>query len=99
MRKFIPLLIWMVLAAIPTINAQQASPNQTTATQQTSKKAGPNRAFPQPKVQPTHPTTAHNNPGQKKGVANNHGYEKPAGNNPRHVKTTGDDPGEGKVSH
>ena len=109
MRKFIPLLIWMVLAAMPTINAQQASPNQTTATQQTSKKAGPNRAFPQPKVQPTQPTTAHNNPGQKKGVANNPGYEKPAGNNPengkttdnsvRAGKTTGNDTGSGKATN
>ena len=100
----------MVLAAMPTINAQQASPNQTTATQQTSKpKAAPNRAFPQPKVQPTQPTTAHNNPGQKKGVANNPGYEKPAGNNPengkttdnnvRAGKTTGNDTGHGKATN
>ena len=97
MRKFIPSLIWMVLAAMPTINAQQASPNQTTATQQTSKpKAAPNRAFPQPKVQPTQPTTAHNNPGQKKGVANNPGYGKPAGNNPGNGKTTDNNVGLGK---
>src|SRR6266576_1786267 len=89
MRKFIPSLIWIVLAAMPTINAQQASPNQTTATQQTTKpKAAPNRAFPQPKVQPTQPTTAHNNPGQKKGVANNPGYGKPAGNNTGHGKAS-----------
>jgi hypothetical protein len=89
----------MVLAAMPTINAQQASPNQTTATQQTSKKAAPNRAFPQPKVQPTQPTTAHNNPGQKKGVANNPGYGKPAGNNPGNGKTTGNDRGHGKATN
>ena len=100
MRKFIPSLIWIVLAAMPTINAQQASPNQTTATQQTSKpKAAPNRAFPQPKVQPTQPTTAHNNLGQKKGVANNPGYEKPAGNNPGNGKTTGNDTGHGKATN
>ena len=90
----------MVLAAMPTINAQQASPNQTTATQQTSKpKAAPNRAFPQPKVQPTQPTTAHNNLGQKKGVANNPGYEKPASNNPGNGKTTGNDSGHGKATN
>src|SRR5437762_9612835 len=99
MRKFIPSLIWLVLAAMPTINAQQASPNQTTATQQTSKKAGPNRAFLQPKVQPTQATTAHNNPAQKKGVANNPGYEKPAGNNPGNGKTTGNDSGHGKATN
>ena len=90
----------MVLAAMPTINAQQASPNQTTATQQTSKpKAAPNRAFPQPKVQPTQPTTADNNLGQKKGVANNPGYEKPAGNNHGNGKTTGNDSGHGKATN
>jgi hypothetical protein len=110
MRKFILSLIWMVLAGMATLNAQQASPGQTTATQQTSKpKAAPNRAFPQPKVQPTQPTTTHNNPGQKKGVANNPGYGKPAGNNPgngktsdnnvRLGKTTGKDTGHGKATN
>ncbi len=100
MRKFIPSLIWIVLAAMPTINAQQASPNQTTATQQTSKpKAAPNRAFLQPKVQPTQATTAHNNPAQKKGVANNPGYEKPAGKNPGNGKTTGNGSGHGKATN
>ena len=84
-------LIWVVVAAIATLNAQQTSPSQTTATQQTSKpKAAPNRAFPQPKVQPTQPTTANDSPGQKKGVANNPGYGKPAGNNPTTGKTTND---------
>ena len=78
----------MVVAAMPTLNAQQASPGQTTTTQQTSKpKAAPNRAFPQPKVQPTQPTTVNKNPGQKKGVANNPGYGKPGGNNPGNGKT------------
>ena len=110
MRKFILSLIWMVVAAMPTLNAQQASPSQNTTTQQTSKpKAAPNRAFPQPKVQPTQPTTANNNPGQKKGVANNPGYGKPAGNNPGNGKTTdsnvrpgkitGNDPGHGKTTN
>ena len=100
----------MVVAAMPTLNAQQASPSQNTTTQQTSKpKAAPNRAFPQPKVQPTQPTTATNNPGQKKGVANNPGYGKPAGNNPgngkttdnnvRPGKTTGNDTGHGKTTN
>lgn len=100
----------MVVAAMPTLNAQQASPSQNTTTQQTSKpKAAPNRAFPQPKVQPTQPTTATNNLGQKKGVANNPGYGKPAGNNPgngkttdnnvRPGKTTGNDTGHGKTTN
>ena len=100
----------MVLAAMPTLNAQQASPGQNTATQQTSKpKAAPNRPFPQPQVQPTQPTTANNNPGQKKGVANNPAYGKPAGNNPdngkttdsnvRRGKTTGNNTGHGKATN
>src|SRR5207248_4345545 len=109
MRKFIPSLIWMVLAAMQTINAQQASPNQTTATQQTSKKAAPNREFQQPKVQPAQPTTPHTDPGQKKGVANNPGYGKPAANNPgngeitdnnvRPGKPAGNNTGHGKASN
>ena len=110
MRKFILSLSWMVLAAMPTLNAQQASPGQNTATQQTSKpKAAPNRPFPQPQVQPTQPTTANNNPGQKKGVANNPAYGKPAGNNPdngkttdsnvRRGKTTGNNTGHGKATN
>jgi hypothetical protein len=99
MRKFILTLIWLVLAAMPTLNAQQTSPGQTTATQQTSKpKAAPNRPFPQPKVQPTQPTTANNNPGQKKGVANNPAYGKPAGNNPDNGKTTDSNVRRGKTS-
>ena len=99
MRKFILSLIWTVLAAMPTLNAQQASPSQNTTTQQTSKpKAAPNRAFPQPKVQPTQPTTANNNPAQKKGVANNPGYGKPAGNNPGNGKTTNNNIGRGKTT-
>jgi len=110
MRKFILSLSWMVLAAMSTLNAHQASPGQNTATQQTSKpKAAPNRPFPQPQVQPTQPTTANNNPGQKKGVANNPAYGKPAGNNPdngkttdsnvRRGKTTGNNTGHGKATN
>lgn len=100
MRKFILSLIWVVLAAMPTLNAQQASPGQTTATQQTSKpKSAPNRAFPQPKVQPTQPTTANTNPGQKKGVPSNPGYGKPAGNNPGNGKTTDNNVRLGKTTN
>jgi Putative peptidoglycan binding domain len=97
MRKFILSLIWMVLAAMPTLNAQQASPSQNT-TQQTSKpKAAPNRAFPQPKVQPTQATNANNNPDQKKGVANNPGQNKGIGNNRGHGKAGGNNPGHGNT--
>jgi hypothetical protein len=100
MRKFILSLIWMVLAAMPTLNGQQASPSQNTTTQQTAKpKAHGTQAFPQPKVQPTQPPTPSNNPGQKKGVANNPGYGKPVGNNPGNGKTTGNDTGQGKTTN
>jgi hypothetical protein len=83
-------LIWVVVAAMPTLNAQQASPNQNTTTQQTSKpKAPPVRAFAQPSGQPTQSrTTANNNPEQKKGIANNPRHGKAVGNNPRNGKTT-----------
>jgi hypothetical protein len=89
MRKIFLSLIWVVVAAMPTLNAQQASPGQTTATQQPSKpKAASTRAFPQPGIQPTQPTTANNNPGQKKGIANNPGQNRGIGNNPGNGKTT-----------
>jgi hypothetical protein len=98
-RKRFLSLIWVVVAAMPTLNAQQASPGQTTATQQTPKpKAAPNRAFPQPKGQPTQPTTANNHPGQKKGVANNPGYGNTAGNYPGNGKTTGNNVWPGKTT-
>jgi hypothetical protein len=72
MRKIIFSLISLVVAAMPMLNAQQASPSQTTATQQTSKpKATRTRAFPQPRVQPTQATTANNNPGRDERIANN----------------------------
>jgi hypothetical protein len=89
MKKTFLSLIWVVVAAMPTLNAQQASPNQNTTTQQTSKpKARPTQALPQPRVQPTQATPANNNPGQKKEIANNPGQGKPAGNNPGNGKTT-----------
>src|SRR6266516_3518410 len=72
MRKTFLSLIWVVMAAMPTLNAQQASPGQTTATQQTSKpKATGTRAFPQSKVQPTQATTANSNPGRRKTTNDN----------------------------
>jgi len=97
MRKTFLSLIWVVVAAMPTLNAQQASPGQTTATQQ-SKKASPVRTFPQPRIQPTQPTTADNNPGQKKGIANNPGQNKGIGNNPGQGRAGGNDPGNGKTT-
>jgi hypothetical protein len=79
MRKTFLSLIWVVIAAMPTLNAQQASPGQTTTTQQTSKpKANRTQAFSQPRVQPTPATTTNNNPGQKKGIANNPTHGKPS---------------------
>jgi Putative peptidoglycan binding domain len=100
MKNIILSLIWMALAAMPTLSAQQASPGQTTASQQTSKpKAGPVHTSPQPKVQPTQPgTTANNNPEQKKGIVNNPAHGKPAGNNPGNGKTTGNNIGRGKTT-
>jgi hypothetical protein len=96
MQKFILSLIWMVVAAMPTLKAQQASPSQNTTTQQNSKpKARGIQAFPQPRGQPTQPTTANNNPGQKKGVANNPRYGKPAVNNLGDGKPTANNPGHG----
>jgi hypothetical protein len=83
-------LIWVVVAAMPTLNAQQTPSGQTTTTLQTSKPKAPAvRAFSQPSVQPTQSrTTANNNPEPKKGIANKSGHGKPAGNNPGNGKTT-----------
>jgi hypothetical protein len=84
MRKIILSLIWVVVAAMPTLNAQQASPSQPTTTQQTSTskpKATGTRPFPQPRVQPTQATTANNNPRRDRRIANNPGQGKPADNN------------------
>jgi len=98
MRKFILSLIWMVVAAIPTLNAQQASPNQTTAAQQTSKpKATGTRPVPQSRVQPTQPTTANNNPSHEKAAVNNPGDVKPADNNPGNGNTIVNNVGRGQT--
>jgi hypothetical protein len=89
MRKFILLLIWMVVAAMPTLNAQQASPNQTTATQQNAKpKAAPTRIFPQPRGQPTQAPTGNSNPTRDIRIANNPVQGKPAGHNAGNGKTS-----------
>src|SRR5215472_1935802 len=99
MRKIILSLIFMVVAAMPTLNAQQASPSQTTATQQTSKpKATGTRAFPQPRVQPTLPTTANNNSLHGKRAANIPGNGKPAINNPGNGKAGDNNTGRGQTT-
>jgi Putative peptidoglycan binding domain len=99
MRKTFLSLIWVVVAAMPTLNAQQASPGQTTATQQTSKpKATGPRTFLQPKVQPTQATTANNNPGRDKRTANNPGYGKPVGKNPGDGQPVDNNIGRGKTT-
>jgi hypothetical protein len=78
-------LILLVVAAMPTLNAQQASPSQAKATHQTSKPKGtPVRAFPTPA------TTANNNLGRDKGTANNAGNGKTTNNNIGRGKTTKD---------
>ena len=89
MRKTFLSLIWVVVAAMPTLNAQQASPGQTTATQQTSKpKARGIQAFPQPRVQPTQAATAKDNRGHGKRIVNNPGHQKGVASNPGNGKTT-----------
>jgi len=99
MRKIILSLIWVAVAAMPTLNAQQASPSQTAATQQTSKpKATGTQAFPQPRVQPTLPTTANNNPLHGKRAANNPGHGKPGVMDPGNGKPPINNPGNGKAS-
>jgi hypothetical protein len=100
MRKTFLSLIWVVVAAMPTLNAQQASPSQTTATQQNSKpKARPTRAFPQPMVQPTPDTTANNNPARDKRSGSNAGHGKAADNHPGNGKTTDNNVGRGKTTN
>jgi hypothetical protein len=89
MRKIILSLIWVVVAVLPRLNAQQALPSQDTATQQTSKpKATRIQPFPQPRVHPMPGITTNNNPGRDKGIDNNPGQGKAAGNNPARGKTT-----------
>jgi hypothetical protein len=98
MRKIILLLIWVVVAATPTLNAQQASPSQTTARQQTSKpKPTGTRPFPQPRVQARQATTANNNPGGDKRIANDPSHRKPAVNNPGNGKPAVNSPGNGNT--
>ena len=81
-------LVWVVVAAIPPLNAQQGSPGQTTATQQSSKpKAPQGRTFPPPLVQPTPGTTATNNPGHDKRIANNPAHRKAVENKAGNGKT------------
>jgi murein L,D-transpeptidase YcbB/YkuD len=89
MRKTFLSLIWVVVAAMPTLNAQQASPGQTTATQQTSKpKARGIQAFPQPRVQPTQAATAKDNRRHGKRIVNNPGHQKGVASNSGNGKTT-----------
>jgi putative peptidoglycan binding protein len=91
MTKTFLSLIWVVVAAMPTLNAQQASPGQTTATQQNSKPKTPQvRVFPQPSVQPTQAAAASNNPGRDKRIANNPGNGKTNDSNVGRGKTTND---------
>src|SRR5437762_5844367 len=108
MTKIFLSMIWVVVAAMPTLNAQQASPGQTT-TQQTSKaKPPPPRAFPQRNIQPTPATTANinaeqhkginNNPAHGKGIANNPEQNKPADNSPGNVKTSDNNVDRGKTT-
>ena len=99
MTKIFLSLIWVVVAAMPTLSAQQVSPGQTTTTQQKPKpKAPPTRIFPLPKVQPTQSgTTVNNNPGQNKGIANNPGHENPVVSNPGVGKPADNNPGNGKT--
>jgi hypothetical protein len=100
MRKTILSLIWVIVVAIPTLNAQQATPGQTTTTQQTSKpKATGTRAFPQPRVQPTQVATANNNPGPDKRIANNPIHRKPAVNSPENGNTIDNNVGRGKTTN
>src|SRR6266496_2540174 len=83
MRKIILSLIWMVVAAIPTLNAQQASPSQSTAAQQLSKSKATGRGpVPQPRFQPTQAPPVNNNPGLGRRIANNPGHGKSGDNDP-----------------
>ena len=100
MRTIILSLISVVVAAMPTLNAQQALPSQATAAQQTSKpKATQTRAFPRPKIQPTQATTTNSNPGHDKRIANNPGQAKPANNNPGNGNTSADNVGHGTTTN
>lgn len=100
MRKIILSLIWVVVAAMPRLNAQQVSPSQPTTAQQPSKpKATGTRPFPQPRVQPTQATTANNNPRRDRRIANNPGHGKPADNKPGNGNTIDNNIGRGKTAN
>ena len=99
MRKPIFSLLFMAVAAMPTLNAQQGSPSQTTATQQTPKpKAVGTRVFPQPRVQPTEPRTANYNSLNGKRAANNPGNGKAAVNDPGNGKASDNNIGRGQTT-
>src|ERR1051326_3660392 len=99
MKQIILSLIWVTVAAMATLNAQQASPSQATATQQTSKpRSTGTRPFPQPKVQPTQTTTANNNPGREKGMPNDPSHRKPAVNIPGNGNKIDTNVGRGKTT-
>src|SRR5215467_14344858 len=98
MRKTILSLTLGVVAAVATLNAQQASPSQTTVTQQTSKpKTTGTWGFPRPRVQPTLPTTVINNSLHGKRVANNLSHEKSGAKNPGNGKPA-NNPDNGEAS-
>jgi len=98
MQKIIFLLIRVAVAAMPTLNAQQALPSQTTTTQQTSKpKPAALQALQRPKVQPTQGTAANNNFGQDKKLAINNGKNgEPAAKSPESSNTTLNNGGQSK---
>jgi len=95
MKNTILSFICVVMAATPMLDAQQASPSQTSATRQTSKpRPTGTRAFQQPRAQPTQPTT-NNNPGRDKRIANNPGHGKPIVNDLGHRKPGDNNTGNG----
>ena len=95
MKNTILSFICVVMAATPMLDAQQASPSQTTATRQTSKpRPTGTRPFQQPRAQPTQPTT-NNNPGRDKRIANNPGHGKPIVNDLGHRKPGDNNTGNG----
>ena len=99
MKQLIFAAFWLLATAILALNAQQASPSQSTATQQASKpKAREIQAFPQPRVQATQPKKGNNNSLNGKRVASNAGLKKPAVNDPGNEKPAINNPRNGKAS-
>jgi len=99
MKQLILAAIWVLATAIPALNAQQPSPSQNTATQQTSKpRARGIQGFPQTRGQPTQATTASNSPKQRKPPDNNPGHGKPAVNNPGNSKASDNNVGHGQTT-